>query len=106
MPPIRGDVWLFDLGMAATTRPVLIVSVAFGDVDRVLVAVVPHTTELRRSQFEIPVSVNFLRSGAFLVQGVSTYPTAWGIRTLGTLPQAQFDNVMAGLLNWLGEPRS
>jgi len=103
MPPVRGEVWLFDLGMAAKTRPVLVVSVAYGDVDRALVTVVPHTTQLRGSPFEISVLVPFLRPGAFLVQGVSTYPNAWAIRKLGTLRSEQFQLVMAGLRRWLGE---
>ncbi len=34
MRPTRGEVWLFDLGMAAKTRPVVVVSVPFGDIDR------------------------------------------------------------------------
>jgi mRNA interferase MazF len=51
MQPARGEVWLFDLGMAAKTRPVLVVSVAYGDADRAIVTVVPHTTELRGSPF-------------------------------------------------------
>jgi len=37
MPPRRGEVWLFDLGMTAKTRPVLVVSVEYGDVDRAIV---------------------------------------------------------------------
>jgi mRNA interferase MazF len=60
MPPRRGEVWLFDLGMAAKTRPVLVVSVEYGDADRAIVTVVPHTTDVRESQFEVPVSVSFL----------------------------------------------
>src|SRR2546427_9837964 len=85
MPPQRGEIWLFDLGMTAKTRPVLVVSVPYGDVDRAIVTVVPHTTALRGSPFEISVSVPFLKPGAFLVQGISTYPTTWAIRKLGAL---------------------
>ena len=70
MTPVRGDVWLFDLGMAEKVRPALVISVAFGDADRALVTIVPHTTSLRGSQFEIPVSVPFLKAGAFVVQGL------------------------------------
>ena len=47
MPPRRGEVWLLDLGMTAKTRPVLIVSVEYGDIDRAIVTVVPHTTQIR-----------------------------------------------------------
>jgi mRNA interferase MazF len=47
MPPRRGEVWLFDLGMTSKTRPVLVVSIEYGDVDRAIVTVVPHTTDIR-----------------------------------------------------------
>ena len=82
---------LFDLGMTAKTRPVLVVSVEYGDLDRAIVTVVPHTTEIRQSPFEIPIRSSFLRPGAFLVQGVSTYPKAWAIRKLGVLQPLQLD---------------
>jgi len=91
MPPARGEIWLFDLGMTAKTRPVLVVSISYADADRAIVTVVPHTTQVRESQFEIPVKVPFLKPGAFLVQGVSTYPRAWAIRKLGALKQEQMD---------------
>ncbi|MFN0105367.1 MAG: type II toxin-antitoxin system PemK/MazF family toxin [Bryobacteraceae bacterium] len=60
MTPVRGEVWLFDLGMAAKVRPVLIVSGRFDDQDRALVTVIPHTTSLRGSRQEIAVHVPFL----------------------------------------------
>jgi mRNA interferase MazF len=102
MPPVRGEVWLFDLGMTAKTRPVLVVSVAYGDVDRAIVTVVPHTTELRGSPFEIAVRTPFLQKGAFLVQGISTYPKAWAIRKIGVLNREQMAAVLAGVQTWLG----
>lgn len=103
MLPRRGEVWLFDLGMTAKTRPVLVVSVEYGDGDRAIVTVMPHTTELRESPFEIPVREPFLKSnGAFLVQGVSTYPKAWAIRKLGMLQPAQMQAVIDALAVWLG----
>ena len=102
MPPRRGEVWLFDLGMTAKTRPVLVVSVEYGDADRAIVTVVPHTTEIRQSPFEIPIKASFLQSGAFLVQGISTYPKAWAIRKLGVLQPVQMETVIEGLSAWLG----
>jgi mRNA interferase MazF len=106
MTPVRGDVWLFDLGMAEKVRPALVISVAFGDADRALVTIVPHTTSLRGSQFEIPVSVSFLKAGAFVVQGVSTYPHVRAIRKLGALKPDQFRLVFAGVLRWLGQDQT
>ena len=106
MTPVRGDVWLFDLGMAEKVRPALVMSVAFGDADRALVTIVPHTTSLRGSQFEIPVSVAFLKPDAFLVQNLSTYPQVRAIRKLGVLKPDQFRLVFAGVLRWLGQDQT
>ena len=44
--PERGEIWLADLGLAAKTRPVLVLSVSFSDRDDTLVAVIP----LKRTQ--------------------------------------------------------
>ena len=57
--PKRGEVWLIDFGVQGKTRPALVVSVAFGDRDRALITVVPHTTALRGSPFEIAVNALF-----------------------------------------------
>jgi mRNA interferase MazF len=102
MTPLRGEVWLFDLGMTEKVRPAVIVSVPYGDADRALVTIVPHTTSLRGSQFEVPIDVAFLRPGAFLVQNVATYPNVRAIRKLGKLKEQQFNSVLAALLRWLG----
>jgi mRNA interferase MazF len=83
-------------------RPVLVVSVTYGDADRAIVTVVPHTTQLRGSPFEISVHAPFLQPGAFLVQGISTYPKAWAIRKIGALTRDEITTVMMGFRNWLG----
>jgi len=100
--PLRGEVWLIDFGMTGKARPALIVSVAFGDLDRALITVIPHTTSLRGSSFEIAARVPFLRPGAFLVQGITTFPTVKALHRLGTAPREAFDKVLGGLLLWLG----
>jgi mRNA interferase MazF len=102
MTPVRGEVWLLDLGMVEKVRPALILSVGFGDDDRALITVVPHTPSLRGSQFEIAVPVPFLKPGGFLVQNIATYPTVRAIRRLGVLKKEQLDSVGAGVLRWLG----
>jgi mRNA interferase MazF len=104
--PVRGDVWLFDLGMAEKVRPALVISVAYGGLDRALVTIVPHTTSLRGSQYEIQVSVPFLKAGAFVVQGLSTYPHVRAMRKLGVLKADQFRLVFAGVLRWLGHDQA
>jgi mRNA interferase MazF len=104
MNPRRGEVWLFDLGMAEKVRPVLVVGSEYEESDRALITVLPHTTSLRGSQYEIAVNAPFLKTGAFVVQAVATYPNVRAIRKLGTLKAAEFDLVFSGLLRWLGYP--
>jgi hypothetical protein len=55
----RGEVWQVDFGVTQKIRPALIISVPFGDADRALVGVIPHTTARRGSQFEVTVPVSF-----------------------------------------------
>jgi mRNA interferase MazF len=44
-----------DLGYQGKVRPVLVVSVPFLDDERTLCIVVPHTTSLRGTRFEVSV---------------------------------------------------
>ena len=46
-PPVRGEVWRVDLGLAAKVRPALVLSIPPTDIERALVTLVPHTTSLR-----------------------------------------------------------
>src|SRR5437667_8630527 len=78
--PRRGEVWLFDCGMVAKVRPVLVLSVPFTDTDRALATVVFHTTTLRGSRFEVKIQVPFLKEGAFAAQSSATFPIAPAIR--------------------------
>jgi mRNA interferase MazF len=98
----RGEVWLFDCGMVEKVRPVVILSVPFGDTDRAVVSVVFHSTALRGSQYEIQVQVPFLSDGAFIAQSIATYPTVRAIRKLGALNVAQLAKVEFAVFKWLG----
>lgn len=100
--PLRGEVWLVDLGMAAKVRPALVVSTPFSDRDRSLVTVIPHTTALRGSTLEIAIQVPFLKPGAFLVQGITTVQTVYVLHRLGALAPKAVEEVLAGLWRWLG----
>jgi mRNA interferase MazF len=55
MIPRPGEVWLADLGLAAKTRPVVIVSREDPDPPRALVVYVPLTTQPRLSLYEVPL---------------------------------------------------
>jgi mRNA interferase MazF len=100
--PKRGEVWLVDFGVTQKVRPALVISISFADSDRALIGVIPHTTAVRGSQFEISTPVRFLAEGAFLVQGVQAVPPKYFLRRLGVLAPEQLQLVENGLLHWLG----
>ena len=102
--PLRGEVWLVDLGLAAKVRPALVISIPAEDVDRALVTIVPHTTSARGSRFEAAVSVPFLRPGAFDAQNLVTIPHVKLIRALGKLSAPQLVVVERAMAIWLGLP--
>jgi len=101
MIPRRGEVWIVDLGLAQKTRPALILRAAYSDEDRALITVISHTTKLRGSKFELPVSVPFLKPGAFVVQSVTTIPAKLALRRLGTISDEQLRMIEDGVRRWL-----
>lgn len=100
--PERGEEWQVDFGITQKVRPALVISIPFGDMDRALIGVIPHTTATRGSQFEISVATRFLGEGAFLVQGIQALPPKYFLRRLGTLTPEQLRQIEAGLLRWQG----
>lgn len=100
--PLRGEVYMVDLGLAAKVRPCLVLSVPLQESDRSLVTVIPHTTAVRQSRFEIVVPARFLRPGVFDAQGIVTVPTVRLMNHLGTLTADQLSSVERGVCAWLG----
>ena len=100
--PPRGEVWLVDLGLAAKVRPCMVLSVAVSDSDRALVTLVPHTTSLRGSKFEVNVAARFLKPGAFDAQGLVTVPHARLVRPIGMLAAIQLQDAEVSIRAWLG----
>jgi mRNA interferase MazF len=99
----RGSVWIVDFGMAAKVRPALVLSVPSDPQDRALVTLVPGTTAVRGTRFEVPVTAKFLRGGGvFDVQQVATVPEAKLVRKLGDLPADQLALVEVVVRRWLG----
>ena len=88
MNPRPGEVWLADLGLAAKTRPVVIVSRHDEDPPRALVLYVPLTTQPRGSDYEVSLPrLGFLREASTAnVQGLGSLAVARLERRLGTLP--------------------
>jgi mRNA interferase MazF len=70
--------------------------------DRSIITLVPHTTSVRGSQFEVAMTVRFLKTGAFDAQGLVTIPAAWLVRKVGTLNREQLEAIELVLCKWLG----
>lgn len=88
MSPRPSEIWLADLGLAAKTRPVVIVSRQDPNPPRALVLYVPLTTQHRLSSYEVPLpKLPFLnRDSIANVQGMGSIPVARLERKIGTLP--------------------
>lgn len=99
--PNRGEVWLVDLGYVAKTRPCLVVSIPAEDIDRALATLVPHTTSVRGSRFEVKIKARYLKDGAFDAQNLVTIPHAKLIRKLGTLQATELASVEDAVRLWL-----
>ena len=81
----RGEIWLVDLGMVAKTRPVVLLSVAYDDLEWAVVTFVPRTTAVRGTRFEVRHAGRGFEAGCFDAQGLATVPTAHLVRKLGTV---------------------
>jgi mRNA interferase MazF len=80
----------------------LVFSVPLDPADRVLVTLVPHTTSLAGTRFEVTIPKSFLKPGAFDAQGLITVAVPRLQRKLGTLSPAELALVEAAVKKWLG----
>lgn len=98
----RGSIWIVDLGAAAKVRPCLVLSVPPEPQDRVLVTVVPHTTSVQGTRFEVNIPTSFLKPGVFDAQQVVTVAQTRLIRCIGDMDAAEMAQVEAAVRRWLG----
>jgi mRNA interferase MazF len=98
----RGEVWQVDFGLAAKVRPALVLGCDVADEDRVVVAVVYHTTALRGSRYEAPMVVSGLAEGGFDAQNLYTVPASRLIRRRVVLTAMQMGEVENRIKLWLG----
>ena len=99
MSPHPGEVWLADLGLAAKTRPVVIVSRHDPEVPRALVLYVPLTSQDRSSRYEVKLPrLQFLKSDSVAnVQGIGSLPVTRLERKLGEVLDAMLRNIQHAL---------
>src|SRR5947207_1726511 len=93
----RGELWVVDLGYLGKIRQVLVVSVPFLDHERTLCIVVPHTTTLVQTRFEVSIKHPALKEGAFDVQQTAAVQAAKFVRRLGNLQAEQMLLIEEGL---------
>lgn len=98
----RGELWLVDLGYLGKVRPVLVASIPFLDSERTLCIVVPHTTSVLGTRFEIAIAHPALREGALDVQQTAAVQAAKFVRRLGMLNPEQMLQVEQKLRHVLG----
>ena len=98
----RGDVWIVDLGPVAKIRPAVVVSIRFEDQDRALITLIPHTTSVRGTRFEVVSQARFLKRGAFDAQNPISIPPPHLVRRLGRIHPDELTAVEAALKHWLG----
>jgi mRNA interferase MazF len=98
----RGELWLVDLGYLGKVRPVLVISVPFLESERTLCIVIPHTTSLIGTRFEIVVKHPVLNQGAFDVQQTAAVQAIKFVRRLGDLKAEQMRPLEQALAQVLG----
>ena len=100
MNPRHGEVWLVDMGMAAKTRPAVVLIADNIDAPRSLVIYIPITRQNRGSELEVPLGhLPFLDPESIAnVQAIGSLPLARFEKRLGLVPEADLKKVKAALL--------
>ncbi len=104
MRPRSGGVWLADLGLAAKTLPVVIVSRLDPDPPQAVVVYVPLTTQNRNSLYEVEMPrLGFLDAiSVAYVQGIASIPAIRLERKLGAPPETAMAEIRRAQLFALG----
>jgi len=100
MNPHPGEIWLADLGLAAKTRPVVVVSRYDPDPPRALITYVPLTTQYRHSRYEVVLpKLRFLDQDSIAnVQGLGSIPKVRFERRLGKLSEDVMTKIKNAIL--------
>jgi mRNA interferase MazF len=98
----RGELWIADLGYVGKIRPVLVVSVPFLENERALCIVVPHTTSVLGTRFEISINHYALKPGAFDVQQTAAIQSVKLVQRVGSLDGQQLAKIEGALAAVLG----
>lgn len=101
--PKPGEVWFADLGIAAKSRPVLVLAVPDDDSARALIIVAPLTSQIRGMRGEVDVGKPrwLPKPSAVNVQGLASFDARVLSRRLGSLSGADMESVKAALRDLL-----
>jgi mRNA interferase MazF len=100
MIPRHGEVWLVDMGLAAKTRPAVVLIAENLNAPRTLIIHIPITKQNRGSELEVPLGhLPFLDADSVAnVQGIGSLPSVRFEKRLGVLSEADLKSVKAALL--------
>ena len=100
MNPRHGEVWLVDMGLAAKTRPAIVLIADNLNAPRTLVIHIPITRQNRGSELEVPLGhLPFLDAESVAnVQALGSLPAVRFEKRLGIIPESDLKKVKAALL--------
>ena len=100
MNPRHGEVWLADMGMAAKTRPAIVLIADNLNAPRSLVIHIPITKQNRGSELEVPLGhLPFLDQGSVAnVQAIGSLPSIRFEKCFGVVPPADLEAVKKALV--------
>jgi mRNA interferase MazF len=100
MTPRHGEVWLVDMGLAAKTRPGVVLIADNLNAPRSLIIHIPITRQNRGSELEVPLGhLSFLDPESVAnVQGIGSLPMGRFEKRLGVLSTADLDRVKRALV--------
>ena|SRR6266545_489452 len=104
MTPRHGEVWIVDMGMAAKTRPAIVLIADNLDAPRSLIIHIPITRENRGSSLEVPRGhLPFLDPASVAnVQAIGSLPSARFEKRLGIVAAADLQKIKAALVKACG----
>ena len=98
-----GEVWFADLGLAAKSRPVLVLAVPGAEDARALIVVAPLTSQIRNLRGEVPLGpLPWLpKPSAVNVQGLASFDPSYLTRKLGHLENQNMNLIKDALRDLL-----
>jgi mRNA interferase MazF len=99
MGPRHGEVWLVDMGMAAKTRPAIVLLADGLNAPRSLIIHIPITRQYRGTNLEIRLGhLPFLDPDSVAnAQGIGSLPSVRFEKRLGLVPATDLENIKQAL---------